>query len=145
MRGPVSGDVAEEMGDDALRQVIGLDDVVDRQFLEFRHEAPVPADHPLDEAFVAQVIEAFLAPVPLPRRIDEGQAARSAVDDEALLERNGDLLGDADGDESGGRHRVVVADELDRLGRRDDLALLGRAQEWQSRVLRHCFSPGPSD
>ena len=35
--GPVRGDIAEQMGDHALRQVVGLDFVGDGQFLQPRH------------------------------------------------------------------------------------------------------------
>ena len=74
--GPTSGDVAEEMGDDALRQIVGLDEVVDRELLDLRHETPVPTDHPLDEALMAEVVEALLTSVALPCRIDERQVPR---------------------------------------------------------------------
>ena len=133
----MSGDVAEQMGDDALRQVVGLNDVVDRELLDFRHEAPVPADHPLEQALVAEMVEALLAPVPRPCRIDQGQAPRPSIGsgEKTLLERDGDLLGEADGDEAAGRDRIAVADELHRLGRGDDLSLFGRPQKRQGRMF----------
>ena len=45
--GLAGGDVAEKVGDHALRQIVGLDLVGDRQVLQLRHQAPVPADHAL--------------------------------------------------------------------------------------------------
>ena len=43
----VRGDVAEQMRNHALRQVIGLDLVGDGELLQFWHKAPVPPDHSL--------------------------------------------------------------------------------------------------
>ena len=42
--GLAGGDVAEEVGDDALRQVVGLDLAGHGQRLQLRHQAPVAAD-----------------------------------------------------------------------------------------------------
>ena len=44
------GDVAEQVRDHALRQVVGLDLVRDRERLQLRHESPVAADDALEAA-----------------------------------------------------------------------------------------------
>jgi hypothetical protein len=71
--GLARGDVAEQMRDHALRQVVGLDLAGHRQRLQFRHQPPVPSDHPLDEPGVAEVIQSAFAPVALPGGIDQRQ------------------------------------------------------------------------
>ncbi len=101
-------DVAEEMRDDALRQVVRLDLVADRERLQPRHEAPVAADHAAHETVVREVIEAALLAVALARGVHERQVARAADavgvfpgrGEEALLERDRDVLGEADADEA---------------------------------------------
>src|SRR3974377_891947 len=76
MSGPPGGDVAEEMREHALRQIIGFDLVRYRQPLQLGHEAPVSANYALDQAFVTEVIEpAFLA-VALTSRIHEREITR---------------------------------------------------------------------
>ncbi len=122
------GDVAKEVRDHALRQVPGLDPVLDRELAERRHQAPVAADHACHQAVVAEVVEAARLAVALPRRVDEAQPARRALGEEALLERHRQPLGEADADEAAGGDGVAVAHELDRLGSADDLALAAGAQ-----------------
>ena len=133
--GPLGRDVAEQMGDDALREIVGLDLVGDRETLQLRHQSPVPADHAPHQAFVAEVIEpAFLA-VALACGIDQREIAR-LVDRRGVLlrlrqverlQRHRDLFGETDADEAAGRDRVAVADEADRLLRADDLPAFARA------------------
>ena len=48
--GLAAGDVAEQVRDHALRQVVGLDLVVDRELLQLRHQAPVAADRALHQS-----------------------------------------------------------------------------------------------
>ena len=72
MAGLAGGDVAIEMRDDALRQVVGLDLASDRQRLQLRHQAPVSADDASDQPAMGEMVQpAFLA-VALPGRIDQG-------------------------------------------------------------------------
>ena len=79
MAGPVRRDVAKQMGDDALRQIIGLDLVGDRELLQFGREAPMAADDALDQSVMREMIEAAMLAVALPRGIDQRQVARLAV------------------------------------------------------------------
>ena len=104
------GDVAEQVRDHALRQVVRLDPVADGERLQLRHEAPVAADHALDEPVVPEMVEAALLAVALARRVDEREPARAADAvgrllrrfEEALLQRDRDVLGEADADEAAG-------------------------------------------
>ena len=123
------GRVAEELGDHALGQVVRFDLVLDREPLELRRETPVPADRALDEALVCDVVDAALFHVALTGGIDQRQVARlsearralALAFEEALLERNGDVLCEADPEEPGDGDRVSVDDQTDGLGGRDDL------------------------
>jgi hypothetical protein len=120
------GDVAEQVRDHPLRQVPGLDAVIDRKRLQARHQPPVAADHARHQALVAEVVEAARLAVALPGRIHQGQVARAARAalrlEEALFERDRDALGKADADEAAGGDRVAAADQAHRLARRNDLA-----------------------
>ena len=128
--GLAGGDVAVQVGDDALGQVVGLDAVGHGEFLQARDETPVAADDAGDEAFMAEVVEAAVLAVALTGTVDEGQAFGLAAAvgvlvagfKEALLERDGDVLGKADADEAGGGHGVAGADQFDGVGGADDLA-----------------------
>ena len=108
------GDVAVEVGDDALRQIVGLDRARDRHRLQLGHQAPVPADHALDHAAVGKVIEAALLAVALAGGIDEGEVAGLAhaafrALQEARLERDRDRLGKSDADEAAGGDGIAGA------------------------------------
>ena len=121
------GDVAEQVRDHSLRQVVGLDVAVDREHLELGHQAPVAADDALEKAVMAEVVQAARLAVALPGGVDQGQRARRAAaglglgGKEALLEREGDAFGKADADEAAGRDGVAVVDQAHRLRGADDL------------------------
>jgi hypothetical protein len=123
----------KQVRDHALRQVVGLDQVVDRELLQLRHQAPVAADGALDQPGMRQVVEAARAAVALAGGVEQGEVLRPAgrAGEIQRLERDRDLLGEADADEAAGRDRVAAADQADRLGSADDLAVvhdLGRAE-----------------
>jgi hypothetical protein len=83
------GDVANRVRDDALRQVVRLDLAGDRELLELRDEPPVAADDALDEAAVAEVVEAARLAVALPGRRRRASArAASRLPASASLLRN---------------------------------------------------------
>ena len=140
--GLAGGDVAIEMADDALRQVVCLDGIGDGEPLDLRQERPVPADHAPHEAFVPEMIEALVLPVALPGRIDQCQVARFADrlqelllgGQEQLLQGDDDFLGNAYPDEASGRHRVAVADQPHGIHGRHDLAVLGGLECSQQRM-----------
>jgi hypothetical protein len=123
--GLAGGDVAKQVRDHTLRQTPGFDQVVHREFLHRRHQAPVPADHAAQQAGVAQVVEASRLPIALASGVDQGQVARLLGGHIALFQRHGNGLGKADADKAAGGHRVAVMDQLHRLGRADDLVLVG--------------------
>ncbi len=99
---------------------------------------------------MAEVIEPALLAVALPGRVDQGQpfgpanAVRILLArlDEALLERNGDVLGEADADEATGGDRIAVMDQLHRFACGDDLALLEAHEPLQQLApAPHCRLP----
>ena len=101
-------DVAEQVGNYALRQVVSLDLIADGKRLQFGHKAPVPPDHALHEARVTEVIEAAFLAVALTGRVNERQVARTSDTvwiilcriHEAVLERDSDVLGETYADEA---------------------------------------------
>jgi hypothetical protein len=104
----------------------------------------VAADHPRYQAVVAQVVETALLAVALPGGIDQGQVARRAdalgirlaAFDEALFQRDRDVLGKTDADEAAGRHRVAIANQAHRVAGGNDLAGIGTGQRGGDGVLR---------
>ena len=110
----------------ALRQVVGLDQVVDRELLQLGHQPPVPADGALDQPGVREVVEAARFSVALAGGVEQGEVLGPAGIARKVqgLERDRDLFGEADADEAAGRDRVAAADQADRLGGADDLAFV---------------------
>ncbi len=121
--GFAGGDVAKQMGDDALGQVPGFDAVLDGESLQGRNQAPVAADHSCDQAVVAEMVESATVAVALAGGIDQGQVAWLSSVEEAPLKRHGQTLGEADSDEAAGGDRVAVADQAHRLIGADALAV----------------------
>ena len=86
-----------------------------------------PDDAP-DKPLVAEVVEAALLAVALPGGVEEGEVLRRAffgqrvVTEKTLLQRDGDVLGEADADETAGGNGVAVADETDGFSGGDNLA-----------------------
>ena len=152
VRGPVRSDIAIQMRDHALRQVVGLDLVGDRQPLQRRHQAPVPADHAPHQSLMPEMVQAAQLAVTLAGRIHQRQVARLAAGrgmaiiarQVQLLERDCNRLGEADADEAAGGDRVAVADQAHRVGGADDLAVVRGAQLGQKRVAAEHVLPHPS-
>ena len=112
------GDVAVEVADDALRQVVGLDLALEREATDLRHQPPVAADHAPHHALVAKGVEAALLAVALPGRVDQRQVARHAAVEEALLQRQRQRLGDAGADEATHSDGRAIGYQRHRLGGR---------------------------
>ncbi len=119
------GDIAKQLGDHPLRQVVGLDAVVHGQLLQPRHQAPVTADHPAHQAFMGQMVEAAALAVALAGCVHQSQALRRLFGDESLLQGDGDLLGETDADEAAGGQVGVVRNARHGCGGGHDLAHCG--------------------
>ena len=111
-----AGDVAEQVRDHALRQVVGLDLV--RRPRAAAASAPGPSGRRstrLTSPAWARWFRPRVLAVALAGGIDQGQVARPApavvLREMQRLERDRDLLGEADADEAAGRDRVAVADQ----------------------------------
>jgi hypothetical protein len=97
---------------------------------------------------VREMIESPLAAIPLTGRINErelagmahGRGVRVAQGEEALLDRNRNLLGKADPDEAAGRQCVAITDELHRLRSGDHLSFLVALEKGQGGMLDHLGS-----
>jgi hypothetical protein len=87
----------------------------DGELLELRHEAPVAADNAPDETPMAQVVESTLLPIALTSSIDESEVTRLTgtvgvrlrAIEEPRLERDGNVLREADPDETSRRDSVA--------------------------------------
>ena len=144
--GLARGDVAEQVRDHPLRQVVGLDLVLQREALELRAEPPVPADHPPHQPFVAEVVEAAPLPVALAGGVDQREITRPALFQEPPLQLLRDGLGEADADEAAGSYSGAVAHKPDRFRGGDDLVPpgdLAPAEQGVPALSRHrCFLAG---
>src|SRR4029077_15929968 len=72
-------DVAKKVRNHALRNIVRLDLIGDRQSLQFRHQPPMPADHAAHQTFVAKVIESPVVAVTLSCGIDQREIARLVI------------------------------------------------------------------
>src|SRR6516162_3158820 len=137
------------MGDHALRQVVGLDLVGHSEVLQLRNEAPMPSNDFLHQGLVGEMIESTFVAVPLAGGIDEREIARMtdgrsfdvARGEKTLLDRDRDLLGEADPNETASRQRIAITDELHRVGRGNDLSLLVALEKRQGWMVDHVYLP----
>jgi hypothetical protein len=123
--GFAGGQIPEQLADDSLRQVIGLDAVVECQLRHLRHAAPVARHHPAQQAFVAQVIEPQGLAVALAGGGEQRQVLWAAGGEEAALQRRQQGLGEAGLDEPGTGQRIAIPDQGDRFVGGNDLAAHG--------------------
>ena len=117
------GNIAEEMRDDAERQIVGFDLLVERKVAQFRHERPMSADDAFDETFAREAIEAALLAVARRRREHQRQVLRRAGRLEAAQQRQDQLVRRADPDKARECDRVAVAHHRKRFIGGDDLVL----------------------
>jgi len=115
-------DVPEQVGDDALGQVVGLHLLGEDHGAELGRETPVAADDAPEEARVGEVVQAAVLAVPLPRREQQGEVPRPRGGQEALLEADDEVLGEQGAHEAFRGHGVPVPDAGHGFGGRDDLA-----------------------
>ncbi len=138
--GLAGGDVPEQVGDDALGQVVGLHLVGQGQGLDLGGEAQMAADDPAQQAFVAEMVQPPVLAIPLPRREDEGQVPGRSGLQEPPLQGDGQVLGEPVAHETAGGQRVAVPDAGHRLGGAGDLVPPGRKDRysrlgWHARLL----------
>ncbi len=118
------GDVAIELGHGPHRDVVGENLVFMDQFSQPRGQTGMAADDSPHQALEGEVIEALALAVPLAGRIGQRQISRPAGLEKPLFEGDGQFLGKTGPDKTGRHDGVVVADQVDGLLGRDDLALL---------------------
>jgi hypothetical protein len=94
------GNVAVEVRDDALGQVIGFDLALQRQAADLWDQPPMAADHALEQAIVAERVEAAILSVPLPGREQQREVARFAGFQKAPFKRDQKRIRHADADEA---------------------------------------------
>ena len=126
----LSRDVAEEVRNNSLREVVRFQPVVDGEPLQFGYEAPVPADDATHQPFMAKVVEPTFFPVSLACSVNEGEisrlfARRNVFRQILRLQRHRNFLCKTDADETAGRDRVAVANETHRFLGGDNLSSVG--------------------
>ena len=126
-----AGDVAEEVGDDALRQVVALDLVLHRELLQLRYQPPVAPTTRLTSPSWPSGLRprSFIA---LPGGVEEGEVLRRAFSAsgrhrKTLLQRDGDVLGEADADETAGGNGCRRRGRDGRLQRRRQPCCVSRS------------------
>ena len=143
--GLAGGDIAKEMADDALGQVPGLDAIGEGQLLQLGDQAPMAADHPPHQALMTKVVEPPRLAVALTRGIDQGQIAGMTETLDvairalqiALLQGQGQILREANADETPGGQGIAVADQAHRLPGADHLAGIAGVQRGNQGMLGH--------
>ena len=116
---PMGGDLAEEQADHALREVVGLDLVLDGQFPQPRRQVPVAANDTRDQSFMRQVVETARPAVTLAGRVNERQVLRPRFVKKAGLNGGRERLRVGGADEAAHGHRCPVSDRRDRFARLD--------------------------
>jgi len=76
MAGLARGNVAKQMRDHALRKVVSLDLVVQREALQFWHQPPVTANRAPDHSGVSKMIKSTGFAIALAGGVDEREIAR---------------------------------------------------------------------
>src|SRR5262249_19100607 len=122
MTGPLGRDVTKQMRNDALRKVIRLYAIGDSEALQFRHKAPVAADHASHQSFMTEMVESAFLAVALSCGVNQSEIARLAGCLDLLifrqierLQRHRDFLCETNTHEAAGRDCVALANEACRL------------------------------
>ena len=120
----VGSDVAVHMGDNALRQVVSLDLVVQSELTELRSAVPVAADNALYHALVAVMVAAGAVAVALTGCEEQGQVLRMAGFQKTLLKSLGKGFRAGTGYETAGSNGIAVLNLQGSLLRGDDAYFL---------------------
>jgi hypothetical protein len=80
-------DVAEQLADDALREIVGFDFSVDGQLAETWHKTPVSADDPRNKPFMGEMVKPSRSAIPLTRAVHKSQVSRTGFHVEPSLDR----------------------------------------------------------
>jgi hypothetical protein len=118
---PAGPDLPQQLLHDAAGEAVRLDLVLADELLHPGRPGEVRGDHPAQHAFVGETVRPHGVAVAEPERVHEGQVARMAGLEKALLEGREDGLG--------GDHAGPVAADGDGVGVVDEPRGLGRAQE----------------
>ena len=120
----VRGDIAVHVRDNALRQVVGFNLVVQRQLTQTGRAVPVAADDALDHALMAVVVAAGAVTVALTGCKEQGQVVRVAGLKETLFQRLGQGFRAGAADKTAGGDGVAVLNLERGLFRRDNAYFL---------------------
>ena len=118
-------EIAEQLGDDALRQIVGVDFFIERQLAHRGHASPIAGHHFAQQSLVAETAQAFGLAVALAGGGEQAQIARRAGLEIAALERLEQRFRHAGLNEAAARQRVAVTHQADGLVGGDDLVSHG--------------------
>ena len=135
----LGGDVAEEVRNNSLREVVRFQPVVDGEPLQFGYEAPVPADDATHQPFMAKVVEPPLFAIALARGINKSEisrlfARRNVFRQILRLQRHRNFLCKTDADRTAGRDRVAIANETHRFLGGDNFSAVRRSNRCELRL-----------
>jgi hypothetical protein len=103
--GAFGGDLAQQHAEHALRQVVGLDAVVEGQRAEPGRQVPMTADDSPHQTLMREMVESARLAVALAGAVKQGQVAWPARCQKAPLQRLGQQFRMAGADEAADRHR----------------------------------------
>ena len=139
--GLAGADVAIQVREDALGQVVSLDLVRDGQLFDPRYEPEVAADHALEEPCVTETVEPLFLHVALPAGEHQREVARRPGGEEALLQCDEELVRRAVAAVTGRCDHVSVVNHGDGVFGLDDF-LQPHARSQCSARLRSAFPVG---
>jgi len=84
----LGGDISQELADDPLGKVVGFNLAFDCQLAQLRCLSPVPADNPLEETGMSQVIQPARLSISLPGGIQESDPMWSVSGQKPSLDRS---------------------------------------------------------
>ena len=120
----VSCNVTIHVGDNALRQVVSLDLVVQSEFTQLRSTIPVTADNALNHAFMAVVVAAGAVTMALTCCEKQGQILRMTGFQETLLQSDGQGFRASTAYKTAGSDSIAVIYAQSSLFWRDNLYFL---------------------
>ncbi len=116
-----AGNRAEQVADDPLRPIVGLDLVPHGQLAESRDQPPETADHPADQPRRGQPVQPPPPPVTLPGGKQQRQVAGVAIGAVTVGQRRRHRLGVAAGSEAAGGDGPSALDDAGGFGGGHDL------------------------
>ncbi len=104
-------DFPKQTGNSALGKVVSLNFIFQRHAAELGSQIPVSLNNPLDQAFMSQMVEAFLLTVSLSGSPDDGEIFWTAGIKKNLFQFRCQFFGMGIAHKTADSHRVAVSDK----------------------------------